>query len=125
MALGDVHPVKSKSFPANSRAVIEVDSQSGPFWNWLRLPHYDTGIRYQDEASAVSGVVIELGNICRSERLSGICNAPDVPAPYVGIRNEMTSPRRPIPNACDASFRAVQSNKYQVDLIPARFGFVD
>src|ERR1019366_4225108 len=111
--------------PASNWAVIEADSQSDPFWKWLRLPHYDTGARYQDKASAVSGVVIELGNICRSERLSGIGSTPGVPAPYVGIRNEVTSPRRPIPYAGDASFRAVQSNKYQVDLIPAGFCFAD
>ena len=112
-----------QSLPASARAVIGSGSQSEPFRNWLRLPHYDTGIRYQDEAGGVPGVVIELGNIRRSERLGGICSAPGVPTPYVGIRNEKTSPRRPIPNACDASFRAVQSNKYQVDLIPAGFGF--
>lgn len=44
-------------------AVIKADSQSEPFWNWLRLPHHDTGIRYEDEAGTVSGVVIEFGNI--------------------------------------------------------------
>ena len=89
------------------------------------MPHYDAGVRYQDEAGRVSGVVIELGNICQSERLSATCDAPGVPAPYVGIRNEMTSPRCPRPNACDTSLRTVQSNKYQLDLIPAGFGFAD
>jgi hypothetical protein len=89
------------------------------------LPHYDTGFRYQDEASIVSGIVIEFGNVCRSKRLSGIGNAPGVPAPHVGIWNEMTSPRRSIPYARDTPFRAVQSNKYQVDLVPAGFGAAD
>jgi hypothetical protein len=35
----------------------------------------------------------------------------------------MTTPRRSIPYACDASFRAVQPDKYQVDLISTGFGF--
>ena len=57
--------------------------------------------------------------------LSGICNAPGIPAPHVDVWNEMTSTRRSIPYACDASFRAVQSNNYQVGLISAGFGSAD
>jgi hypothetical protein len=104
---------------------MEAVSQSDPFWNWLSLPHYDAGVRYQDEAMAVAGVVIESGRICQSERLRGICSAPGVPAPYVCIGDERTSPRRPIPYACDTSFRAVQPNRHQVDLVPAGFGCAD
>jgi hypothetical protein len=37
----------------------------------------------------------------------------------------MTSQGRSIPYACDTSFRAVQSNKYEMDLIRAEFGFAD
>lgn len=37
----------------------------------------------------------------------------------------MTPLRRSIPYARDTSFRAVQSNEYEVDLIPAGFGFAD
>jgi len=37
----------------------------------------------------------------------------------------MTSSRGPIPYACDTSFRAIQPNKYQMDLKPAGFGFGD
>ena len=73
----------------------------------------------------VPGVVIERGNIRQSQRLSGIGDASGVPAPYAGIRNETTSQRRLIPYACDTSFRAVQANRNQVDLIPAGFGFAD
>jgi mRNA-degrading endonuclease toxin of MazEF toxin-antitoxin module len=41
----------------------------------------------------------------------GIGYAPGVPAPHVGIRNEMTSPRCAIPYARDTSVRTVHSNK--------------
>jgi len=85
-------------------------------------PHHHTRVCHQNEAMAVAGVVIELGRIRQSERQRGIGEAPGVPAPYVGIRNEMTSARRPVPYACDTSFGAVQPDKYQVDLIPAGFG---
>jgi hypothetical protein len=74
---------------------------------------------------AVSGVVIELGNIGRSEPLGGMCQAPEVPPPYIGIRDEETSPSRPTPNARDAPFRAVQPNKHQVDRVLAGLGSAD
>jgi hypothetical protein len=70
----------------------------------------------------VSGIVIEFGIVCRSERLSGIGNAPGIPAPHVGVRDEMTTQRRSIPYARDASFRAVQPDKYQLDLVPTGLG---
>ena|ERR1017187_324150 len=111
--------------PTSRRAALWAGSHSDPFWHWLRLPHYDTCVCHQDEARTVSGVVIEVGHIRRSERFGGIDYTPGVTAPHVGIRNEMTSPRRPIPYACDTSFGAVHSNKHQVDLIPSGFGFAD
>ena len=80
---------------------------------------------HQDEAMAVAGVVIESGRIRQPQRQRGIGDAPGVPAPYVGIRNEMAAARRPVPYASDTSFRAVQRNKQQVDLIPAGFGLAD
>ena len=40
----------------------------------------------------------------------GISDAPGVPAPDVGIRNEMNSRHRPIPYACNTSFGASAAN---------------
>lgn len=116
----DACPVKALASKAT-----EADLQFDPFWKWLRLPDYDAGIRDQNEAMAVSGVVVEFGNIRQWERLSGIGSASGVAAPYVGIRNSMASPRRSIPYASDASFRAVHSNKQEVDLIHAGSGLAD
>ena len=92
------------SLPGSARAVIGADSQSEPSRNWLRLPHYDTGIRYQDEPGSVSGV-------------AGLAIS--------AARPDMPPQRRPIPYACDTPFRTIQSNKYQVDLIPAGSSFAD
>lgn len=69
----------------------------------------------------VSRVVIEFGDICDLERLRGICNASEVAAPDISIGNEMTATRSSIPDACDTSFGAVESNKYQMDRIPSGF----
>ena len=89
------------------------------------MPYHGAIDGHQDKARAVSRVVIEVGDIRRSERFGGIGNTPGIPAPHIGIRNKMTSERGPIPYACDTSFRAVQSHKYQVDLIPSGLGFAD
>ena len=102
-----------KPLPATNRALIQPASQSDPFRSRLAPPHHHTRVCYQNEAMAVAAVVIEPGRIRQSQRQRGICNAPGVSAPYAGIRDEMTSARRPVPYACDTSFRAVQSNKYQ------------
>lgn len=31
---------------------VASDSQLDPFRSWIRLPHYDTGLRYENEPSA-------------------------------------------------------------------------
>jgi len=86
-------------------------SQSDALRKLPRLPRDDSGLRYQDEAGAIAGIVVESRHICRSACLRGICSTPGVSPPHAGIRNIITSPRHSIPNPCDASFRAVQSNK--------------
>jgi len=106
-------------------ARIEAISEPDPFWNWICLPHYDAGSRCQNEARGFSRAVIVVGKIHRSERLGRIGDASGVAPPYVGIRNDMTSLRSPIPDASDTSFRAVYSKKDQVSLKPSRSGFSD
>jgi hypothetical protein len=104
-------------------ARIKAVSEPDPFWNWICLPHYDAGSRRQNEARSFTRAVIVVGKIHRSEQLGGICHASGVAPPYVRIRNDMTSLRRPIPDTGDTSFRAVYSKKDQVSLKPARSGF--
>jgi hypothetical protein len=104
---------RAPSILENGGVHLKPESEFDPFRSRLCLPRYLAGLRRQDEARAVSGVVIELGFIRQSERLSDIGDAPGVPAPYVGIRNEVTCQRRTVPYSRDTSFRAVQSNKYR------------
>ena len=110
----------------------------GGIWWWLsRTPdsvyRRTPGMREPSYRRACNPPVIRRGSrawpipgsIRQSQLLGAIGDAPGVPAPYVGIRNEMASASRPISYACDTSFGAVQSNKYQVDLIPAGFCLAD
>ena len=79
-----------RSLPAISRAVIGADSQFEPFRKRLGLPHHGAGVCHQNWAMGVAGVVMERGNIRRSQLWRGIGDAPGVPAPYA-VNSWMTS----------------------------------
>ena len=63
----------------------------------------------------VAGVVIERGNIRQSQRLSGVGDAPGVPAPYAGIRNETTSQRRLSLAQVHAALAYYHANRGEID----------
>ena len=49
--------LSGSALPTSRRAAIWAGSHSDPFWYWLRLPHYDTCVRHQDEASYARSAV--------------------------------------------------------------------
>jgi hypothetical protein len=59
------------------------------------------------------------------ERFAGIRDTPGVSPSYVGIRHKMASLRRSVPYPRDATFRAIESDEYQVDYISPRLGYGD
>jgi hypothetical protein len=109
--------------PLKCSGLKSSDSQLGPLRNYLGLPPHLARLCHQNKARAVAGIVIEAREVRQPECVCGIGDAPGVAAPHIGIRNKMTAPLRPVPNASDTSFRAVHTNKHQVDLVSSGFGF--
>jgi hypothetical protein len=68
----------------------------------------------------ISGIVVDLCHVRRAKRFREIGNASLVAAPHVGVRNKVSTTQSPRPNAGDASFGAIESNEYQMDLLAKR-----
>jgi hypothetical protein len=97
-------------------------SQLDPLWKHPGPPHYRARLGYQNEARAVSGIVVEARNVRQLKRARGVGDTPGVAASHVGIRNKMSAPLRPVQYARDTSFRSVHGNKDQLDRVPSGFG---
>jgi hypothetical protein len=76
----------------------------------------------QDEAVAVSGVVVEFGKVDCADRSGGVGQSALVPPPYIGIWDVMPSLCNSISYSRHAPLGAIEPDKYKVDLIPAGFG---
>ena len=87
--------------------MIRLYSKFNPLWQGLRTPHDGSGLDDQDEADLVSGIVIDSGSVCRSKRSGAVRHTPCVPAPDVGIRNEVSSSRRSVSYSRNTPLRAI------------------
>ena len=68
----------------------------------------------------IPGIIVDLCDVHRAKRFRKISNTSLVAAPHVGVGNKVSATHGPRPYARDASFGAIESNEYQMNLIAKR-----
>lgn len=96
-----------------------------PGWQRCQPVHDKAALHGQYMSMFIPGVVVDFCDVHQPKRRWEVFQAPVVAAPYVGVRNGVSSAQDPGPYASDASLRTIKRHERQMDFISPRTSLMD